>query len=190
MLSQASLAASLLDIFASKDSIRTAQEYEERWASAYDAYARQAQDVSGELPITVNGTGFRRALNFEASGSAAALAAQFEAAFQVYWTGAIFSFGIPPPPVPPGCPNVGGTSIFSTELSSLVIEVVPSVMQAQLVTQFSVASREESIESRAQAIASAIHMATTTAVFVLITGLDTTSPPTGPLPVTNTCRVT
>lgn len=186
-LSQAKLAGAILDIFANKAGVSSVELFEERWASAYDSYARDAQDISGEAPITVSAVGFRRALNFRVCRHASQISAQFEQAFQTYWTGGVFQFGIPPPPVPPGCPNVGGNTIFGVELSSLVTLVTPGVMFSQVYPEFSTAFRGDTIQARASAIAAAMHRATTTAVFVLISGTDTTVPT--PLPITNACTI-
>ncbi len=186
-LSAATLAQSLVQIANGKDGMPSLLA-EDLWATAYDLYARAAQDVSGDLLLSANRAGFRAALSFDGSRSAMEIAHQFELAFVAYWTGAIFSVGIPPPPVPPGCPNVGGNTIFASEVSSVVVTVLPGVMQAGLLPEFMQNSGE--IPDRAQAIATAMHRATISAVLVLITGIDTTVPPTGPLPITNTCVIT
>ena len=187
-LSQARLAASLLDIFVAKSGIRSVETFEEKWAEAYDRYARAAEDVSGEGPATVNAAGFRQALDFRSARTAADFCRQFERAFVAYWTAAVFQVGTPPPPTPP-CPNVGGTAIFSSETSSVVSAVTPQVMFRQLLPQISMVPPRATPEERAAAIAGAMHRATVSAVLVLITGLDTTPPPAGPLPVTNVCTI-
>lgn len=186
-LNQAKLTASLLDIFANKGSSRTVEAFEEQWADAYDSYARDARDVSGDSLLLASPTGFRRSLNFRSCSQPQHIANQFEMAFQAYWTGAIFQIGIPPSPIPIGCPNVGGNTIFGVELTSMVILVTPQVVFGQMYPEFSVADRGDSISARATRIAAAMHMATTTAILVLISGLDTTVPT--PLPITNTCRI-
>lgn len=180
------LAQALLQIARGKTGM-PATLAEDLWARAYDTYARTAQDVSGDAVLSTNPTGFRAALSFAGSRSAMEIAQQFDTAFIAYWTGAVFSVGIPPPPVPAGCPNVGGNTIFATEVSSVVVSVAPGIMRAQLLSQLPVIQGE--MEVRARAIAQAMHVATTSAVLVLITGTDTTPPPTGPLPVTNTCTI-
>lgn len=186
-LNQAKLAASLLDIFSSKGASGSAEAFEEQWSDAYDAYARDARDVSGDALLTASPMGFRRSLNFRACSQPQHIASQFEMAFQAYWTGAIFQVGIPPSPIPIGCPNVGGNTVFGVELTSVVILVTPQVVFGQMYPEFSVADRDDSIAARATRIATAMHAATTTAILVLISGLDTTVPT--PLPITNTCRI-
>jgi hypothetical protein len=188
MLSEASLARALMQIAQGKDGM-TSSAAEALWADAYDQYARQAQDVSSDLLMSSNSRGFRAALNFSGVTTAAGVSAQFEQAFLAYWSGATFGTLIPPPPVPPGCPNIGGNTIFASEVSSVVTLVTPGVMYANLLTEFSIVQKGESIEGRSAAIARSMHRATTTAVIVLITGIDTTTPPTGPLPITNLCQV-
>lgn len=187
-LSVAKLTRALVDIGNGKDNLSSPLAASQ-WAQAYDSYARDAEDVSTDRVLSVNSGALMAALNFEASRSAASLAQQFELGFVAYWTGAVFSVGIPPPPVPVTCPNIGGNTIFATEITSLVVSVVPGVMFSQLLPELSVARKGESVESRANAIAQAMHTATTSAVLVLITGIDTTTPPAGPLPVTNTCTI-
>jgi hypothetical protein len=190
MLSASMLAQSFAQIANEKDNLRS-QLAAVKWAQAYDSYARQAQDASSDLVLSTNLPGLIAALNFDGSRSAAELAQQFETGFVAYWTGAVFSVGIPPPPVSPnGCANVGGNSIFATEIASLVVAVTPGVMLSQLLPELMVVLKDETIESRSNAIAQAMHRATTTAVMVLITGIDTTPPPAGPLPVTNICTIT
>lgn len=188
-LNPSRLASSILDIFTNKAGINSVEEFERSWAAAYDDYAREAEDVSGERPLTVNAPGFRQSLNFRSSRHPSIIAAQFEAGFRAYWTGAVFVFGVPPPPVPP-CPNVGGNTIFGIELSSVVSAVTPGVMFSQIFPEFSMAFRGDTIASRASAIAAAMHRATTTAVLVLISGTDTTPPIAGPLPIVNLCGIT
>lgn len=160
------------------------------FASAYDVYASQATDASGESVLTVNKPGFSSALTAKLNspeGSADLASGAFDDAFVAYWTGATFVVGIPPPPVPtpPICPNVGGTGIFSIEASSVVSAVGVGTLKSLLFPIFTTFTEDGS--ARADDIAEALHTATTTAVTVLITGVDTTAPT--PVPITNTCTV-
>lgn len=185
-LNQALLKSELLKLFDETDPgfagwPTTIVQAATNFANAYDKYAIQAQDASGEPPLSVNKAGFETALMsipVPEVGTAAVSANIFDQAFLAYWTGGSFTFGIPPPT------GVGGTGIFSVELSSVVLSVTPSVLGNLLLPIFSTYSAFA--EPQADAIASAFHTATTTAVVVIITGLDTTPPPTGPLPITNT----
>ena len=153
------------------------------WKTAYDTYALDAADVSGDSVSLVNAALFESTLIAQLppgdpGGTAAAAAAAYDLAFVQYWTGGVFAIGIPPPS------GIGGNGIFGVELSSVVSVVAPSVLQGLLVAVFGNATMD--IDAKASELADAFHTATTTAITVLITGLDTTPPPAGPLPITNT----
>jgi len=168
------------------------------FANAYDTYALDAVDYSGDAVAVVNKAGFESTLAASLppgnpGGTPLAASAAFDNAFISYWTGATFAIGIIPPPAGI-CPNVGGNSIFSVELSSVVSAITPSILGNLLSTVWNslppTGSKEtEDPSIAASAIASALHTATTTAISVLISGLDTTPIPAGPLPITNTCTV-
>lgn len=162
------------------------------WANAFDAYAINAEDISGDAVATVFKplfeTTLAAALNVPpASGSAASAAAGFGAAHIAYWTSGIFAVGTPPPPVPPGCPNVGGNTIFGIEATSVVLAALAAALIPALTTEFG--NLTDDVDAKADALANALHTACTTEVTVLISGTDTTPPPAGPLPITNTCTV-
>jgi len=163
------------------------------WAAAYDTYALNAADYSGDALASANAPGFETTLaNMlpagDPGGTAATAAAAFEAAFIMYWTGAVFAVGIVPPPTGV-CPNIGGNTIFGLEATSAVITIVPNILIPLLVAAWANPLGTEDPDAAATIAASAFHTATTTAVFVLISGTDTTPPPAGPLPITNTCTV-
>jgi len=163
------------------------------WGDAYDLYAGAATDVSGDAVVVKNKALFISTLQAQlpsdpSTGTAVAASNAFDAAFIAYWTGASFAIGIPPTPAAV-CPSVGGNTIFGVEATSLVSVVTPSVLANLLLPIFTDVSTASTAQDKAQQIASAFHTATTTAVIVLITGLDTTPPPAGPLPITNTCTI-
>jgi hypothetical protein len=147
-----------------------------------------AEDVSGDQVTRVSSNGLRSALNFDNRESASDFCRQIERGFRGYWTGAIFAVGTPPSPAA-ACASVGGSGVFGSEITSLVVSVLPNVMFSSLLPVVRSFTRETSADDRAKDIAAAMHRATTTAVIVLITGLDTTPGPSGPLPITNTCRI-
>lgn len=159
------------------------------WANAYNTYALQAQDASEDVVSTVNLPAMIATLTAmlpeSASGTPDLASAAFDAAFVQYWTGGVFAVGIPPTGVG-ACPNIGGTLAFSSETSSVVTAVTANILKNLLLDVF--ASTKDGATA-ATALASAFHTATTSAVIVLITGLDTTPAPTGPLPITNTCSI-
>jgi hypothetical protein len=164
----------------------TAAETASRWTDAYDTYAINATDVSSDALILANKAGFESALLASLpaaeAGSAVGAAQAFENAFIAYWTAATFGvLTIPPPPNDPG----SNSGVFSQETTSIVTTIVPGVLLALLTAEFSIIDFA-SDEEKAASLADAFHNATTSAVIVLITGIDTTPSPSGPLPITNT----
>lgn len=190
-LSQATLKAELLKLI-DQDSPTfigfpaTKEQACENWANAYDVYCQSAQDISNDGLATSNPTGFKNSLIANlpegAAGSAALGAAAFESAVVAYWTGATFNIGS----LPPG--GIGGTGVFSIEISSVVTEITPNVLYDLLLIEFSKTTFELDMDVKADTLAALFHTFTTTAVIVTISGSDTTPPPpggTGPLPVVN-----
>lgn len=158
------------------------------FANAYTTYAMTAQDRSTDIVLTYNTAGFAAAIATLVIGDSYLTASQaFEQAFIAFWTGATFAIGIPPISAPP-CLNVGGTTIFSTELASVVTTITPGVLQPLLFTEFQKIENSD-MSGKTLRIAQAFHTATTTAIAVTITGLDTTPPPAGPLPIINICTI-
>jgi len=124
------------------------------WANAYDAYAKTAMDMSGDLLVTANKAGFASTLISQLPtdptvGSYVNAANAFDAAFIIYWTAAIFAF-IPP------------------EASSIVTVIVPSTLANLLLPTFSDITAAGTAQIKAQQMAAAFHAATTTAVTVTI----------------------
>lgn len=169
------------------------------WAAAFDAYASQAEDASGDALTSANASGFESAIEtglvgqpeaeppVPGSSTPAEAAAAFGLAATAYWTGAAFAVG-QLVPTPPPCPNVGtGTMIFASEVTSLVSAPLSALLVAALLTEFAVIS--DDADAKAESLAGAFDDSTTTEVLVTIAGLDTTPPPATPLPVTNTCNV-
>lgn len=153
------------------------------WADAYDTYAAGAIDVSGDPVVTVNKASF--ASIFKAgfsspSGSASGAAQTFEDAFVGFWTGGVFAVGVPPPGVAP-CPNSPPTPMV-TEASSVVSMITTGVLKGLLETEF--ASLGDNGAAKAAALANWFHAATTSAVLVLISGVDAIGNP-----VTNLCPI-
>jgi hypothetical protein len=152
------------------------------WADAYDAYAINALDVSGDALVSANKAGFAGVLKSGLGPGvpAAAAATIFDNAFVAYWTGAIFAIGAPPPGTPP-CPNSPASPMVS-EVSSVVLMVTAGLLAGLLATEFGLIGDDGA--AKAAALAGHFHTATTTAVLVLITGVDAT-----PAPVTNLCTI-
>lgn len=187
MLNKAKLESELVDVF-TEPSYQSPIEVANAWGNAYDAYARDATDASFDRVAVVNKPGFISGMSsFSAqAGTPPSFAQLLDTAFVAYWTGAVFAVGVPPTPAAK-CPSVGGNTIFSLEISSTVIVAAPGVLLSNLLPIFSNVTEGQTIRDQARKIADAFHQATTTAVTVLITGLDTTPPPAGPLPIMNQC---
>lgn len=165
-----------------------ATDFANNWANAYDTYAKDAQDVSGDVLITAFKTAMATklmALNVPA-GLIATAASTFDQALGAYWASAIFAVGIVPTPAS-ACASVGGSGTWSTETSSVGTGFTTGILETALLSLLAIPSNDPLV--KATALANAFHAATTTAVKVTITGVDTTAPPTGPLPITNVCGV-
>lgn len=185
-LNVARLQQALAAWFSAPEAIRSQVQAEARFARVYHEYAREGEDVSGERATTLVPSKFQGPLRFAGSRTAEQFARQLDAAFVAYWTGAVFAVGVVPSPAPP-CPNVGGTGVFATETTSVVTVVAAGALFSAVLPVLR--KKADTVGSQARAFADAIDSVTKSAVTVLITGLDTTSPPTGPLPITNTCTV-
>lgn len=171
----------------------------ENWAAAYATYAADAEDASGDALASASESGFADAIESGLAGdpeadppvpgssTPAQAAAAFGAAFLAFWTGATFAVGTLLDPLTEPCPSVGGTGIWATEATSAVLAAVPAGLITLLTAEFAVNSDDP--DTKADALATAFHTATTTAVTVLISGLDSTPPPASPIPITNTCTV-
>jgi len=156
------------------------------FATAYNTYAIQATDISGDMLVTANLPGFITAITSAMpppvpGGTLANYATTMGLALTAYWTGAIFAILIPPPPGIPVPPNNG---IFSIEATSLVTIVNAAILQNAILAQLN--QQFDSADDAADAVADVWHTATTTAITVVIAGLDSTPPPIGPWPIINT----
>jgi hypothetical protein len=193
MLNKNKLRSAFQEIFdgAVDKSVDSTAKAEDQWADAYHSYAKDAVDVSGDKLSVSNSVGFRAALQFDAAKAAASpavIALQFDLAFVTYWTGAVFSVGTPPSPAAK-CPSIGGNTLWSVEATSVVVAALPAILLGLLTPIVADHSEGVTTAEKASRYADAFHTATTTAVLVLIAGLDLTPPPAGPLPVTNTCTI-
>ena len=195
-LVQATLKSELLKLF-DQDSPTfvgfpaTVADAATNFGNAYNTYAATAQDVSGDPLTSSNVAGFistlASSLPDAASGSPTTTAQAFGSAFVSFWTGATFATAIPP------AAGVGGTGLFSKEVTSTVTAAVPTALSSLLEPIFATPPTAASTaDAQADTIAAAFHAATTSGVTVVIAGLDTTPPPpagSGPLPITNTGTV-
>jgi hypothetical protein len=161
----------------------------QNWADAFDAFASNAEDASGDALISGNAAGFKAAVQGGfAAQTAAGAAAGYGAGAIAYWTGAAFGVLELLDPLTEPCPSVGpGTKIFSIEASSVVTVPLAVALIAALTAEFIVLEADP--DAKAEALADAFFDSSTTEITVLISGSDTTPPPSGPLPVTNTCTV-
>jgi len=188
-LSKQKLTSGFLSLFGNSDGISGLPDVHTKWTNAYHSYAMDAEDVSGDRVVTTNRTGFLSSLSLGSGNSIFQAALNFDRAFVAYWTGGIFAVGALIVVPPAGCPNVGGSGVWSSEITSVVTVVSAGVLAGLLVPVFSSISDGDTARSKARQMATAFHQATISAVTVLITGLDTTPGPTGPLPITNTCTI-
>lgn len=173
-------------------------DFASKMSAAYDLAGGASTDTSGDAVATKNPTGFETALQSlpagDPGGTAAGAASVFGSAFSSYWTGGTFAVGmLPTGAVPctggaPACPNVGGNTIFGVEQTSAITAVVPAPLIAALTTEFGVLDDSDA-DAKISAIADDLEAAVQADITVLITGLDTTPPMAGPLPITNTCCV-
>jgi len=180
------LRQALVRWFGDSEELISAAQAESRWATIYHDYAREGEDVSGEPAINLSKSKFSRPLNLKQSQTAQQFCRQLDQAFVSYWTGVTFATAVVPSP-PLACPNIGGTGVFSVEISSVVTVVAKGVLYGALIPI--VSSLGGAASTKAAQFAEAFDSATKTAVTVLITGQDTTPPPAGPLAITNVCTV-
>jgi len=160
------------------------------WSNAYDTYAGAALDASDDNLSFGGPSGFASALSsaWSSTWTAAAAASAFSSAFEAYWTGATFAIGTLISGTGGECENQGsGTRIFAVELTSIVSVVDGSTLYSELLNEFE--DLDDQGADKAARIVACFHRATSADVLVLISGLDTTPPPTGPLPVTNLCHL-
>jgi hypothetical protein len=158
------------------------------WSAAYGAYAQSAVNAGGAAlssPSNALQEKFKiqliSSLPAADSGKASTAAQAFESAFISYWTGAIFAIN----PAPEA--GTGGTKKFSAAVSSVVSDVTPGALSTPLAEALGRTSSDPA--ERAQTLANAFHVATTTGVVVVTTGVDTSPTPPGPQPIVNTSGI-
>jgi len=127
-------------------------EAKQRLADAYDNYAQDAVDGSGDGPLSVNKSGFQSALNFPVGGSAAAAATAFETAVVTYWTGATFNITTPP---------IGSLSKVSSTI------ITPPIPNGLIGVVFADISAGVTADEKAQQVADAIHTMTITGAGII-----------------------
>lgn len=189
MLSQATLKDALENMMVNQQGIDPVAAAA-NWADAFDAYGSDVVNINEDGPaLPPNKAGFQAALSFGGTTSAQA-AQEFAAAWKAYFTGLTFSPGSPGAINAGPCPNIGGNTIFGVIASSGVTVVNEIPLIAALQAHFDTFSGTDPAAA-ADALASIFHSHTITLanLTVLTAGTDTTPPPAGPLPVTNTCGV-
>lgn len=135
------------------------------FVNAYDTYALQAIDISGDNPLVVNKATMKSTLlALPPVGTPSSAALIFENAVISYWTGATFALTTPPP---------GG----GPEISALVT-TPPAVgsIQSGLQTVFSDVDAGTTVASKANDIANTLDTATK-AVIDTITYTNLAAPP-------------
>lgn len=135
------------------------------FANAYETYALDAVDVSGDSPDVVNKSGLASAIKaITVPGTAATAALQYETGIVAFWTGATFKLLTPP----------AGT--IAPEVSAIVTTPpVPGPLAIALTAVFSDISGKDHA-TKASEIADALDTATKTVV-VTCTGTNAAPPP-------------
>ena len=189
MLSQSTLKSALQDLMTNQKGTDKPSAAA-NWADAFDAYGAGVTNINGDGPLAPpNKLGFQAALSF--SGTTSAQQAQeFATAWKAYFTALVFTPGTPGTINGGPCPNLGGNTIFGIIASSTVTVINEIPLIAALQGHFDSFSGTDP-EAAADALASIFHSHTITLanLTVLTSGTDTTPPPAGPLPITNTCGV-
>lgn len=163
-------------------------DFAAKMKTAYNAAATVAEDISTDVPAAVNDSSFESTLaGLGNNESASGAASTWGDAFVGYWTAVAFNVGALVAGTGSPCPNAGGNGIFGVETTSLVTSALKTTLQGLLTTEFG--SNSGDSDAKMNALADHFETATKADITVLITGLDTTPTPTGPLPITNTCTV-
>lgn len=186
-LSRNKLERELLRIFTRPNVVKTIEHARRLWWEAFDVYARDAEDVSGDSVLTVNSYRFLKGLRFSSINNYLQSANEFDDAFRAYWQGATFNVGQLIVTPPSTCPNVGGNGVWASETASVVSQVRRGALAGRLVPIFASQSQVANAQRAAAEIAQAFHATTTRDVLVTITGLDTSAPT--PVVISNTCTV-
>jgi hypothetical protein len=150
------------------------------FATAYDSYARLAVDSAGDALVTASSTGFETALaqGLFQSQSPGVCASLFGLAFGQYWTPATFGTLYTP------ATGDGGNGIFLRKTSSKVFGVDTNSLVAALTQEFGRHDLAITDVQKADSLSAILHAAIAQ-VTVLQVGLDTTPPPSGPVPIVN-----
>jgi hypothetical protein len=151
------------------------------WTNAYDTYALDAEDHSGDSLLIGNTVGFSAALTAVwkdippgPAGTETTAANALDTAFVAYWT-----------VIPPALTNFGLINLlpgWGTELSSLSV-AAPGFLATALLTEFN--KKTEDMTTLATNIANAFHTVTTTNIVVTILGTD----PSGLVPMSDISTV-
>lgn len=184
-LSQATLTQLLLNVFGSRATgfVGFPNSYAaaaRNFANAYDAYAKSAVDSAGDVLLTASPAGFDAALSqglFQ-SQSASVCANLFGQAFAQYWSSATFALLHLP------AYGSGGNGFFSVKSSSKVFGVSTAALVTALTQEFGRHDLSITDAQKAQSLSTILHAAIADVTVAQI-GLDTTPPPTGPLPIVN-----
>lgn len=179
-LNTAKLKQDLIEWFSRPENIASVRQGENKFATVYHDYAKNAEDLSGDSVNNVTKEKFLNELDMQRSKTLKDFCRQIDTAFVAYWTGAEFDTGALPDPTT-DCPH-SIESDFDSETSSEVTDVETDAMYRALVTALS--RKDGTAKTKAEQVAKVIDDVTRSAVTVVITGLDTEASP-----ITNTCGV-
>jgi hypothetical protein len=154
----------------------------DRVCDAFGAYAQAAQAVSEGILQTPNLPGMKSSLEqaWAASKSAEDASLGLANALAVFWLGATFQLA---GAIAPGLPGTsGGNGLFGVISSVAVTTFAITPMHQALLAEF---GNKYAGPQKSAAIAAVIHDQLPACVVVETLGLDTTPPPSGPLPIEN-----
>ncbi len=149
-----------------KTEIKNTNDALQLFVDAYENYAKDAQDISGDYVLSYNKSSmFETLLNLPSQQSANDGAQIIENAIINFWNGATFKLLIPPP----------GTIL--PEISSTVIQnIVSGTLKSLLVPIFSNLNINTSDETRIDQLATVIDSVTKT-IIVNCIGTNPSNPP-------------
>ena len=140
------------------------------FSDAYEDYALDCIDISGDSILTYNKAGMKNILNTLTNNETTSSSAlKFENSIITFWTEATFKLTIPP------------TGTILPELSAIVTtNIIPGVIKTPLISVFSDLSPNTTKQQKADQLATVFHTATLTVVVTCVG----THPSTGnPVPV-------
>jgi hypothetical protein len=128
------------------------------FADAYNTYALDAYDISGDTPLSVNKAGIVSAiLSLTLNETAATSAIKFQTGLVNYWTGGTFKLLTPP----------AGT--IAPEISAIVTaSIIPPAISSTLTTIFTDLNKDTTVSTKATQISNLFDTATKAVIVTCI----------------------